>query len=130
MAKHLILSDREALKALCADVREMAISGRIQDGAQMAAAAMSSYPDAAEPHNLLGLMLEKAGRHQDAMRHFRAAWALDPAYPPARYNLDHFGVLIPDGPGAFDREDCPDQPPDEYVVVYDAHRVGHLQRKG
>lgn len=59
MAKHLILSDPETLKALCAHVRELAISGRIQDGAQMAAAAMSSYPDAAEPHNLLGLMLEK-----------------------------------------------------------------------
>jgi len=56
--------------------------------------AMSDYPDAAVPHNLMGLMYEKKNDHVKAMKHFRAAWALDPTYVPAQMNLDNFGTMF------------------------------------
>jgi hypothetical protein len=53
------------------------------------------------------LVLEKESDHLLAMKHFRAAWALDPTYLPARYNLENFGTFVPKGRGAFDESDCP-----------------------
>ena len=55
--------------------------------------AMGEYPDAAQPHNLYGVLLEKTGQHTAAMRHFRAALALNPSYQPANYNLEQYGQL-------------------------------------
>ena len=46
------------------------------------ATAMFQNPHSAVPHNLMGLLLEKKRRHEDAMKHFRASNALDPAYAP------------------------------------------------
>jgi len=37
-----------------------------------------------------------------AMKHFRASYALDPAYFPARYNLECFGNFYPKGKWAYD----------------------------
>ena len=62
-----------------------------------------------------------------ACRHYRAAYALDPAYKPAVRNL----VRLTD----FDLRktgeniDYGDQPEEEvksrYVIVYDDHHIGH-----
>ena len=49
---------------------------------------MERYPNSAVPHNLLGIVLESQGHHPDAMRHFRAAWSLDPTFLPASQNID------------------------------------------
>ena len=49
--------------------------------------AMGNNPDAAEPHNLLGIILSLKGEHLKAMKHFRAAIDLNPTYEPARKNL-------------------------------------------
>ena len=51
---------------------------------------MGKYPDAAEPQSVQDTVGKK-GDHTGAMRHFRAAWALDPGYAPARKNLDRYG---------------------------------------
>ena len=50
--------------------------------------AMVTMPHSAVPHNLMGILLEKEHNHILAMKHFRAAYGLDPAYVPARYNMD------------------------------------------
>lgn len=55
--------------------------------------SMQEYPDSPEPHNLLGILLEKEGLHASAMRHFRAAIDLDPTYLPAKENLISFGTF-------------------------------------
>ena len=70
--------------------------------------AMSEFPHAAEPHNLMGIVLEKEGNHVTAMRHFRAAWELDPAYLPTRENLEAFGAFPQNGRYVFDESDCKD----------------------
>ena len=53
---------------------------------------MERYPNSAVPHNLLGIVLESQGHHPDAMRHFRAAWTLDPTFLPASQNIDAYSL--------------------------------------
>lgn len=57
---------------------------------QMLRKAMEEIPHSAIPHNLMGILLEKRGEHSLAMKHFRAAYALDPTCAAARFNLDLF----------------------------------------
>ena len=64
-----------------------------------------------------------------AMKHFRAAWALDPAYLPARQNLDTFGTFFSHGKSAYDESDCTEEKLEEYVTEYDANGIGHLVRR-
>ena len=64
-----------------------------------------------------------------AMKHFRAAYALDPTYIPARYNMEQYGNMCPSGRCAYTEEDCPVQNDSQFKVVYDEHHVGHLVRK-
>lgn len=70
--------------------------------------SMVKMPHSAVPHNLMGILLEKEHKHILAMKHFRAAYGLDPAYVPARYNLDQFGEMFPSGVRtcAYTDEDC------------------------
>lgn len=69
--------------------------------------AMCKYPHAPHPHNLYGIILEKKGKHPEAMKHFRAAWALDPTYSPALYNLNVYGTFFSKGSCAYDVDDVP-----------------------
>lgn len=68
--------------------------------------AMFQNPHSAVPHNLMGLLLEKKRKHEDAMKHFRAANALDPAYAPARWNLEGFAAFYKTRNEAFFISDC------------------------
>lgn len=49
--------------------------------------AMYLAPESPEPHNLMGLLLQRQGEYVKAMKHFRAALDLDPTFAPARKNL-------------------------------------------
>lgn len=69
--------------------------------------ALEIYPHSPQPHNLYGLVLEEKGDHILAMKHFRASWALEPTYLPARYNLNLYGSFGSSKKGAFDEDDCP-----------------------
>lgn len=68
--------------------------------------AMAQRPHEAVPHNLMGILMERQGNHILAMKHFRAAYALDPTYIPARYNMDLCGQSYLDGKWAYDEDDC------------------------
>ena len=50
--------------------------------------AMRLYPNAPEPHNLLGIWFEIKGDDLMARRHYRAAYSLDPTFKPACKNID------------------------------------------
>ena len=52
------------------------------------AEAMAMDMDAPQPHNLLGILYEMAGDFQAARKHYRAGYALDPAYKPCCRNLE------------------------------------------
>lgn len=104
--------DKRGLAALCSYIKSE-ITGKKYDRGECAlqiARAMEQYPDAPEPHNLLGILLEESGDHRGAMKHFRAAWALDPGYRPAHFNMESLGDFFPEDFGvakyAFDDGDC------------------------
>lgn len=111
MRAETINADSE-LKWLCREARGL-ISGKSFDRCQeLLSGAMAQFPHSPEPHNLMGIMLEKKGDHRTAMKHFRAAWALDPTYIPARQNLECFGTFFPRGQCAFELGDCVPEMPD------------------
>ena len=89
------------LTALCEAAREMTADGHYDRCQEMLATAMARHPDAPEPHNLLGVVLQQLGEHARAMKHFRAAYALDPSYEPARLNLECFGSIANRGEAAW-----------------------------
>ena len=102
----------KGLAELCSYIKK-SIMSRKYDHAECAlriAKAMESYPDAEEPHNLLGILLEESGDHCGAMRHFRAAWALNPGYRPAHFNMEASGSFFVESPNikryAFEDCDC------------------------
>ncbi|WP_411677061.1 hypothetical protein [Caproicibacter sp.] len=120
---------KKELTALCNAVKTFASEGEYQKCKALIFDAMGKYPNAPEPHNLLGVLLEKQGDHPAAMKHFRAAWALDPTYLPAKQNLDSFGTFFSHGSYAFDENDCPEEMHDQYRINYDERGIGHIDRR-
>lgn len=92
----------------CKDIKGLMGQRRYMECRIAICNAMAENPDAAYPHNLMGVLLEKEGKHPEAMRHFRAAWALEPAYLPARRNMDVFqkGGIVPGCCAAYCKADC------------------------
>jgi Flp pilus assembly protein TadD len=68
--------------------------------------AMFQHPHDPVPHNLMGLLLEHRRLHTDAMKHFRAAYALDPTYPPAQWNMECFAGMYKRQTEAYFPCDC------------------------
>lgn len=130
MKRTNIPESMEEMAILCGTVRQLVEQGSYEECESMLRDAMGKYPHAPEPHNLLGLLLEMQGDHLTAMKHFRAAYALDPAYIPSRHNLDRFGSFSPDGEWAYDESDClREAKRDVYKIEYDARGVGHMVRR-
>lgn len=94
------------LEKLCKNVRSLISEKKYSQCTQDIRKAMYAYPHAPQPHNLMGILLEKQGEYSAAMKHFRAAWALDPAYLPCRVNLDRYGSFFSHASAAFDEDDC------------------------
>ena len=98
-------NERE-LTALCDRVRLLAGKGELEECERFVMDAMGRYPHMPQPHNLMGVLMEIREDHVAAMKHFRAAWALDPAYLPARHNMNLFASFYAIGKCAFDESDC------------------------
>lgn len=90
---------------LCSTVKNLVANREYENCIAVIRAAMGENPDSPQPHNLLGIVLEKTGNHSAAMKHFRAAWALDPTYAPALHNLNTYGTFFTHGDCAFDEND-------------------------
>ena len=130
MKEKLISDERYMVKDLCNQVRKLIDNREYESCYEIITGEMKKSPHAPEPHNLLGMLLEKEGDHILAMKHFRAAWALDPTYLPARHNLEVFGTFFSNGAGAYDEDDCPIlEEKNIYTVEYDEKKVGHVIRR-
>ena len=111
------------LQELCAAVRKYSTARDYQKCVAMICKAMGEFPNAPEPHNLFGIVLEKEGDHAGAMKHFRAAYALDPNYIPARQNLETYGTFYAGGKCAFDESDCPKREPFHDATPHDEKEI-------
>lgn len=122
--------DKKFLVELCAEAKRFVGENRLEECERLVRNAMAEFPDAAEPHNLFGIVLIREGDPVRAMKHFRAACDLDPAFVPARVNLERFGEFRPSGSCAFCDEDCPKEiKKDKYKVEYDDNGIGHIVRR-
>lgn len=113
--------DIQERQALCDSARALIENGKFAECEKLICSAMERYPNTPEPNNLLGVLLEIQGDHVLAMKHFRAAWALDPSYRPARQNLDGYGSFYEHKKVAFDESDCfPDPYLSHLEIEYEA----------
>lgn len=117
------------IKELCLAVKAFVGEGRQDACIPSICQAMEKYPHAPEPHNLLGIVMEKMGDHLSAMKHFRAAWALDPTYAPAIHNLNTYGTFFSSGACAFDERDVPPPKNNDVEIVYDERGIGRVVRR-
>lgn len=133
MERKEISEKAEELNRLCVTVKGLISLQDYEKCESLIRSTMGKYPHAPEPHNLIGILLEKKGDHLTAMKHFRAAWALDPTYIPARQNLDCYGTFFSSGKCAYDESDCEMEEKVgkqiNYKVEYDEHGVGRFVRR-
>lgn len=133
MERKEVSENTENLSTLCVTVRELISIQDYEKCESLIRSAMGKYPHAPQPHNLIGILLEKKGDHLTAMKHFRAAWALDPTYIPTRQNLDCYGTFFSSGKCAYDESDCKVEETvgsrSNYKVEYDKHGVGRFVRR-
>ena len=130
MKNNNTVNSENELIVLCNAVREFISQKKYQECWQLITEAMKKHPHAPQPHNLIGLLLESEGDHLTAMKHFRAAWALDPTYIPVRHNMERFGTFFSTGEVAYDETDCPkEQEKELYKLEYDEHGIGHVIRR-
>ncbi len=117
------------LNVLCDQVKTLIYQQKYNDCKMLITEAMKNYPHAPEPHNFLGILLETQGNHLMAMKHFRASWALDPTYIPARSNLECYGNIFSQKRFVFCEEECKQEKKDLYKVMYDNNGIGHVKRR-
>ena len=125
------------LLSLCDTVRTLAGTRNFEECKTQICQAMCKYPHAPQPHNLMGIVLQHLcverqdeDYHLIAMKHFRAAYALDPTYLPSRHNLHHYGTFYSRGHCAFDESDCePEEKKRNYTIKYDEHGIGHVVKE-
>ena len=125
MAQALEKADND-LSILCDSVKQLVLKGDYYNCEKIIAAAMSRHPHAPQPHNLMGVLFEARDDHTSAMKHFRAAWSLDPTYYPARHNLDNLASFYIRSEYAFDERDCPAEEINGRRIEYDARGIGHV----
>lgn len=122
--------NEEELSMLCNTIRMSVKEREYQKYEPLIYDTMKKYPHAPEPHNLIGVLLELQGDHMSAMKHFRAAWALDPTYLPARHNLSYFGTFFSKGTWALEELDCATETEkNNCKLVYDKNGIGHVVRR-
>lgn len=126
-----ITKDNIELITLCNTVRNLIGERKLHESEELIRQVMAKYPHAPEPHNLMGIQLENKGDHLTAMKHFRAAWALDPTYLPARYNLEqHADMFCKNRKNAYTEDDCPQlQDKELYKTEYDEKGIGHIVKR-
>ncbi|HZW49074.1 MAG TPA: hypothetical protein VFF80_02925 [Bacillota bacterium] len=123
-------ADSQKRKILCDSFRDLSEKGDYLECEQLIISAMGKYPHSPVPHNLMGVLLEYQNDHLAAMKHFRAAWALDPTYMPARMNLEHYSSFVPLGPYVIDEGDCMvEESREAYKIEYDEHGIGHVLKR-
>ena len=125
--------DQSAMQPLTAHIRALIAQRHFSEAEAEAAQAMAAAPHDAQPHNLMGIIAESRNDHVQAMKHFRAAWALDPTYQPARINLERYGSFSGQMPRpVYDETERAPDPAESrpaYRIEYDAKGIGHVIRE-
>lgn len=127
------IMENDCTATLNAVVKSYIKTHNFLDAERSIISAMTENPHDAAPHNLMGILMEHENNHLLAMKHFRAAWSLDPTFRPARYNMDKYGSFGSSRfrEDAYDDSDCPEEfkKADQYKIEYDNAGIGHVVRR-
>ncbi|MEF9921058.1 MAG: hypothetical protein RR945_08940 [Erysipelotrichaceae bacterium] len=125
-----MMQESNELLSLCESVKKHKLSKEALY--EQVVKAMMLNPHSALPHNLMGIIMEKSGDKQRAMAHYRAAYALDPTYLPARWNMERMVGLNKKELVAYSISDCPqlDYKKNKYKMEYDEKGIGHMIKRG
>lgn len=86
--------------------REEIHAHQMEPGEALARQALSLEPERAAAYNILAVIRELQGRHDEAMDLLRAGLAVEPTYEPAKRNLERLGSFPQRGAVLFgDEED-------------------------
>lgn len=125
--------DQSTMQPLTAHIRALVAQRHFSKAEDEAAQAMAAAPHDAQPHNLMGIIAESRNDHVQAMKHFRAAWALDPTYRPARINMERYGSFSEQMPRpVYDETECEPCPAQSRLacrIECDKHGIGHVIRE-
>ena len=116
------------LDELSVSVKKLACEHQYADAEALAIKAMAEYPDSPIPHNLYGIILDKLGQHLKALRHYRAANALDPTYKPAVLNLNIKPSLFSEPTYVYTENECKEAKPSHYELYFNEKGVGQLRK--
>ncbi|MBS3991101.1 MAG: hypothetical protein KGZ51_03445 [Erysipelothrix sp.] len=72
------------------EISKQLISKDLQTTYEKIIHLITAFPNEPWGHNLLGCWFEIQGDVIHAMKHYRAAYALDPSYDPSRMNIIEF----------------------------------------
>ncbi|SHM79515.1 hypothetical protein SAMN02746066_03319 [Anaerosporobacter mobilis DSM 15930] len=97
--------EKEINNKLCNEIRRLIKDKNFLTAEQQIKHAMSEHAHSPIPHNLMGILLETQKDHRLALKHFRAAYALDPTYWPVKYNMDQYVSFLPISHLAYDEDD-------------------------
>ncbi|MEG1782140.1 MAG: hypothetical protein RR253_02700 [Oscillospiraceae bacterium] len=125
---NITFKNNQEIELLCSAVRSLLKHNEFSECESLISQAMCKFPHSPEPHNLFGVVFAKEGRHPEAMKHFKAACALDPGYAPARCNMEYYGNFYFKGQCAIDQSDCNFTRPDGVMMEYDHFGVEHLHK--
>lgn len=127
------MSEQNAMQPLTAHIRVLVAQRHFSEAEDEAAQAMAAAPHDAQPHNLMGIIAESRNDHVQAMKHFRAAWALNPTYRPARINMERYGSFSGQMPRpVYDETECAPSSAENrpaYRIEYDKNGIGHVIRE-
>ena len=127
------MDEQQWMQPLTAHIRALVAQRHFSEAEDEAAQAMTAAPHDAQPHNLMGIIAESRNDHVQAMKHFRAAWALDPTYRPARINMERYGSFSGQMTRpVYDETECAPssaQSRPAYRIEYDKHGIGHVIRE-
>lgn len=117
------------MRSLCSLVKDLVNKEKFEEAFKIVYESMAKYPHNPEPHNLLGILLNKEGNNSLSMKHFRIAWILDPSYEPAEKNISISGKLYSTDKYIYDESDLNCEAPSKYTIQYDKKHIGHVIRK-
>lgn len=100
------IKEKHEMRILCRKIKKLIKMQNFTECENSILKAMEKYPHSPVPHNLLGVILEYQDDSSNAIKHFRAAWALDPSYIPAKFNLEYYEDSLNKHHFAIDERDC------------------------
>jgi len=74
--------------------RQLIITRKFKEAMEILKRAISLEPLKAEPHNLMGALLEILGEMDEAKKHYRAALVMNPGYLPAQTGLVRVNKIL------------------------------------